>query len=202
MDAKDLLLMQHVAMHSAAVSGSSRPTLADRALDKLTEAQLRLRPAPGMNSIAWCFWHIARAEDLFVNVALAGQPQSLDDAWRKRLGVDRRDIGTGMTADEVAALTDAIDVTALREYRDAAGRRTREVIAALPASGWEGQVGAEAMKRAAEAGAFAPAGAWLEQVFASFPRAAALAGITVSHCAQHIGETFTIRSLGGFGVGV
>lgn len=202
MDAKDLLLMQHAAMHSAAVSGGSRPTLADRALDKLTEAQLRLRPAPGMNSIAWCFWHIARAEDLFVNLVLAGQPQILDDAWRKRLAVDRRDIGTGMTTDEAGALTDAIDLTALRDYRDAVGRRTREVIAAMPSSGWEGQVGAQAMKRAAEAGAFAPAGAWLEQVFASFPRAAALAGITVSHCAQHIGETFTIRSLGGFGVGV
>jgi hypothetical protein len=202
MNAKDLLLVQHVGFHSAAVSGVSQPTVADRAFDKLTDAQMRVRPAPAMNSLAWLVWHIARAEDLFVNVILVDQPQILDDAWRKRLGVDRRDIGTGMASEEVGVLTDEIDIQALRDYRDAVGRRTREIIGALPEAGWQGQITAETMRRAADAGGFAPAGAWLEKVFVGRPRAAVLAGITVGHSAQHIGEAFTVRSLGGFGVGM
>ncbi|MGH7397337.1 MAG: hypothetical protein ACRELW_07365 [Candidatus Rokuibacteriota bacterium] len=41
---------------------------------------------------------------------------------------DLRDFGIGMTKPEVAELTSQVDVAALREYRDAVGRRTQEII--------------------------------------------------------------------------
>jgi hypothetical protein len=200
MDARDLLLIQHTGVHACDVTGSSSPTLADRTFSTMSEAQLRLRPGPNMNSVAWLMWHIARTEDVFVNVIIAAQPQVFDDPWRKRLRVDRRDIGTSMTSDEVAALSDGVDVQAVRDYRRAVGQRTREFIGAMPASAWEGKIEPSDMQRAAGAGAFAPAAAGLVQYFAGWSRAGLLAALAVAHNATHIGEAQTVRSLGGFGL--
>jgi hypothetical protein len=201
MDARDLLLMQHAGVHAAAVSGGG-PTVSDRTFGQLTDAQMRLRPAPGANSLAWLLYHIARVEDAFVNVILQPASQVLDEGWLPRLRADRRDIGTGMTPEEVGALTQAVDLDALRGYRDAVGRRSREVIGGLAEAGWQGNVSPEDMARAAAAGAFGPRAGWLQQVFAGRPRAAVLAGTTVTHTATHIGEAQMVRALGGFGLGI
>lgn len=200
MDARDLLLIQHAGVHAFDVSGSPSPTLADRTFGNISDVQVRLCPGLTMNSVAWLMWHIARTEDVFVNVIIAAKSEVFDDSWRKRLGVDRRDIGTSMTSDEVAALSDAVDVQAVRDYRRAVGQRTREFIGAMPASAWEGKIELSDMQRAADAGAFAPAAAGLAQYFAGWSRAGLLAALAVVHNATHIGEAQTVRSVGGFGL--
>jgi hypothetical protein len=97
-------------------------------------------------------WHIARAEDIIVNPVLAGRAQVLDDAWQRRLNLARRDFGIGMTSPEVSELTGRIDLGALREYRDAVGRRTREVVEAFRPADWEGESTASALERAGARG--------------------------------------------------
>src|SRR5215475_1105897 len=97
MDARDLFLDQHAAMHSAAVGGN-KMSAAERTFAGLTDEQMRVRPREDLNSLAWLMWHIARAEDIFVNALLATGPQLFDDeGWAKRLIVARRDFGIGMT---------------------------------------------------------------------------------------------------------
>ena len=97
MDARDLFLDQHAAMHSVAVGGN-KMSAAERTFTGLTDAQMRVRPREDLNSVAWLMWHIARAEDIMVNTILAGRPQVFDDTWMKRLGIGRRDFGIGMTS--------------------------------------------------------------------------------------------------------
>src|SRR5262244_3255894 len=123
MDARELLLEEHSAVHSAAVGGN-KASLAERTFGGLTDDQMRVRPREDLNSLAWLMWHIARAEDIVVNRVLAARAQVFDDAWLERLGIARRDFGIGMTSDEVTALTRQIDLAALREYRDAVGSCT------------------------------------------------------------------------------
>jgi hypothetical protein len=200
MDARDLLLMQHAAVHGLAVRGRGRPTLADRAFGKASDEQMRRRPTPALNSLAWLLWHMARAEDVFVNVILSAQSQVLAGGWASRMRVTQPDIGTGMTAGEVAALSEEIDLAALRDYRDTVGRRTREVVAAMPAEAWDGRVGADDIQRAVDAGAFGPNAGSLGSFFTGWPRAALLSSIAVLHSAQHIGEAVTVRGAGGFGL--
>ncbi len=137
MDARDLFLDQHAAVHSAAVGGNKMSAV-ERALGGVSDEQMRVRPREDLNSIAWILWHIARAEDIFVNPVLAGRSQVLDDAWVRRLGVDRRDFGIGMSKDEVSDLTGRVDLGALREYRDAVGKRTREVVGGFKSGGLGG----------------------------------------------------------------
>ena len=52
--------------------------------------QLRRRPVKGSNSLAWLLWHMARIEDVAVNVVVANRRQVFDEGWAERLKVPRR----------------------------------------------------------------------------------------------------------------
>ena len=201
MTPRDLFLAQHSAVHSAAVGGN-KASGAERTFGGLTDEQMRVRPREDLNSVAWLMWHIARAEDIMVNAVLSGGVQVLDDAWLRRLAVTRRDFGIGMTKDEVTALTKAIDIAALREYRDAVGKRTREVVGNWKDGDWDGDVQKDAMERAGTQGAFGEKTAQLTGAFAGRPRAMVLSGICLMHPAVHMGEAMTVRTAGGFGSGI
>ncbi len=202
MDARDLFLEQHAAVQSAAVGGN-KMSVVERTLGGLTDDQMRVRPREDLNSIAWLVWHIARAEDIIVNPALAGRDQVFDDAWVKRLGVTRRDFGIGMTSPEVWDFTRQVDLGALREYRDAVGKRTREVVGGFKTEDWEGVSQAAGLERAAAEGAFPAARSeMIVKAFTGRPRAMLLSGIALFHPSGHLGEAATVRSAGGFGTGI
>ena len=55
MDAVDFFLLRYEAIHRA---------LAHDLLERLTEPQIRTRPQPGVNTVAWLVWHAARVEDV------------------------------------------------------------------------------------------------------------------------------------------
>jgi hypothetical protein len=198
MDARDLFLAQHAAVHSAAVGGNP-VSAAERTFGGVADEQMRVRPREDLNSLAWLMWHIARAEDIFVNVVLSGREQVFEDAWLKRLGIARRDFGIGMKSDEVTALTRQIDLAALREYRDAVGKRTREIVGGFKDGDWGGNIEAASLEKAVAQGGFGPP---LVKVFTGRPRAAVLSGIALFHASGHMGEAVTVRSAGGFGTGI
>jgi DinB superfamily len=201
MDARELFIEQHAAMHSIAVGGN-KLSAAERTFGGLTDAQMRVRPREDLNSLAWLMWHIARAEDVLVNAVVGGGAQVFDDGWKKRLGISRPDFGIGMTSPEVTELTQQIDVAALREYRDAVGHRTRELVGRFTSADWAGQVTPEAVQRAAASGAFGARTEALTKAFPGRPRSAMLSTIAIVHSAGHMGEANTVRSAGGFGIGI
>src|SRR5919109_3280931 len=201
MDIRELFLDQHAAMHSAAVGGN-KMSAAERTFAGLSDEQMRVRPREDLNSLAWLMWHIARAEDILVNVVLHRRPQVFDDTWMKRLGIARRDFGIGMTSPEVTELTRQLDLAALREYRDAVGRRTREIVGAFKDQDWQGQVAVDALQRAADQGGFGVRSEALIKAFTGRTRAALLSGIALFHPMSHMGEAATVRSAGGFGTGI
>ncbi|MGH7332454.1 MAG: DinB family protein [Candidatus Rokuibacteriota bacterium] len=201
MDVRQLFLDQHSAMHSAAVAGN-KASAAERAFAGVSDEQMRVRPREDLNSLAWLMWHIARAEDIIVNPVLAGRPQVVEDGWLGRLGITRRDFGIGMTSAEVSELTRQIDLVALREYRDAVGHRTREIVGGFQVSDWDGEVSAASLEAAAAAGAFGARREGMVKAFTGRPRAMALSGIALFHSAGHLGEATTVRSAGGFGTGI
>jgi hypothetical protein len=201
-DVRDLFLDQHAAMHSAAVGGN-KMSAAERAFAGVSDEQMRVRPREDLNSLAWLLWHIARAEDIFVNTILGVRAQLFDDGgWANRLAIARRDFGIGMTSAEVTELTRQLELGALREYRDAVGRRTRDVVGGFKPQDWEGTVSADAVQRAAGEGAFGVRTEQIVKAFPGRPRAAMLSGIALFHSAGHMGEAATVRTAGGFGTGV
>jgi hypothetical protein len=198
MDARDMFLAQHTMVQSKEVGGNAA-SAAERTFGGLTDDQMRVRPREDLNSLAWLMWHIARAEDIMVGAVLAGQDQVFDDAWMKRLNVARKDFGIGMKSAEVTDLTKAIDVAALRAYRDAVGTRTREIVGAFQDADWQGTVDPARLEALAGQGAVP---ALMVKVFGGRPRAAVLSGIALFHPSSHMGEAVTVRSAGGFGTGI
>jgi len=95
-----------------------------------------------------------------------------------------------------------VDVAALRDYRDAVGRRTREIVGAYGPKDLEGEIDAAAVERAAVLGCFGERTEALTKAFTGRPRRAVLSGIVVIHSAMHMGEGATVRTAGGFGAGI
>jgi DinB superfamily len=200
MDLVAFFLSQHAAVHASDVSG--RVFSAPSVFGELSDNQMRMRPGKGVNSLVWLVWHMARTEDVAVNLVVAKRSQVLDDVWVRRMNVPWRIIGTGMTDDEVTETTARADIAAVRAYRSAVGTRTREVVQALPADAWDEIVGDEDIKRAASTGAFRD---WVEgrkYPWLGWSRADQLASSALRHNAAHVGEAITIRALGGFGLGI
>jgi DinB family protein len=201
MDVRDLFLEQHATVHSTAVGGN-KMSASELTFAGLTDEQMRVRPREDLNSLVWLMWHIARAEDILINTVLTGRSPVCDDAWYKRLGSSRRDFGIGMTSAEVTELTRQIEIGALREYRDAVGRRTRELVSEFKPQDWEGAVTVEAVERAAKDGAFGVRTEQIVKAFPGRPRTTMLSGIALFHSSGHLGEAATVRTAGGFGRGV
>jgi hypothetical protein len=204
MDLVAFFLGLHAATHAGDVSGS--PAVSERWLGGLSDGQLRLRPGDGVNSIVWLLWHMARTEDVAVNLVVAARAQVLDDAWARRMRVPRRDMGTGMTSAEVAELSERADVAAVRRYRSAVGIRTREVVRALPREAWDEILGIEDTTRADAAGAFGPNDEWIDGVghrpWQGHTRGHQLGQTAIRHNTGHIGEGVTIRGLAGLALGI
>jgi hypothetical protein len=197
-DLLTFFLNQHAAVHASDVSG--RVFAAQRIFSEASDDQMRIRPGKGLNSLVWLLWHMARTEDAAVNPVVAGRDQVLDDAWMQRMNVPWRIIGTGMTDDEVTAMSARADVAAVRAYRSAVARRTREVVQALRPESWDEIVDRVDIERGAVAGAFRDWTAGTIYPWQGWSRGEQLASSALRHNAAHIGEAVTIRSLAGFGV--
>jgi hypothetical protein len=200
MDARSFILGQHARLHFSDVSPEPG-TLAERILGGMTDEQMRMRPGRGLNPLAWVLWHMARVEDVCINLVVIDGRQVFDEAWASRMGVRRWDIGTGMSEDEVRDLAGSLNVAAARAYRSAVGRRTRDIVTLLPLSVWEEIIAPADTARAAQAGAFGPHAAWVEKAWQNMSRATRLGAAAIAHNAMHLGEAATIRGQAGLPVG-
>jgi hypothetical protein len=67
-----------------------------------------------------------------MNLLVAGSPQILHcDNWLEEMKITVRDTGNAMNEEDIEKFSNAIDIQALRGYRVAVGRRTREIVKQL-----------------------------------------------------------------------
>ena len=190
MDAVDFWLLRYETLHGFMV---------DDLTDQLTEAQLRGRPVPGVNTVAWLLWHAMRIEDVCVNRFLADRPQVLDSGWLERMVVARRDVGTGMTDAQVDDFSARVDLDALRGYCRAVTRATLDAAPGLRAADLETLVPADRVERVCTVeGAVDPGASWLTEFWAGGrSRGWILLQTTLLHVYGHYFEGLTVKGLWG-----
>ncbi|UCG26270.1 MAG: DinB family protein [Chloroflexota bacterium] len=156
-EAIQLFLDQHAMVHSEKMSQSGLWSFADEILDDMTEEQVRHIPGDSEHSVAWLLWHMARIEDVTMNLLVAGEPQLFNqENWPERLGVTVRNTGNAMDEEWVRQLSAAVDVEALLDYRLAVGRRTREIVGELRPEQLKQKVDPARLQRVLDEGAVVP----------------------------------------------
>ncbi len=190
-----LFLYQHAIVHSAEVSQDGAWSMVDSILQGLSEDQMRWCPGPGKNSIAWLLWHMARTEDVTMNLLVAGRPQVFDEGWRERLGLSRLDIGTGMQDEEVADFSARVNIPALLDYRNAVGRRTREIAQALKPEDLESAVNEAALGKLISEGALTEKATRLKDFWGSKKKAFILAMPATGHNFMHLSDALGVRNM-------
>jgi hypothetical protein len=136
-----LFFKQHAMLHSEIISGAGHFSLEDEVFEDLDDEKARRIPPTSEHSIAWNIWHIARIEDVAMNMLVAGTPQVMDrDHWQEQMNVEHYDTGNMMHAERIRELSRSIDIPALRAYRAAVGRRTQEIVKDIQAGDLKNKV--------------------------------------------------------------
>ncbi|HEY5158424.1 MAG TPA: DinB family protein [Anaerolineales bacterium] len=127
-----LFLSQHAAVHSAQLSRVGLWSFPDEMLQGLADPDLRRIPPGGEHSIAWVLWHLARIEDVTMNILVAGRPQLYyEENWFTQMKFLSSETGNALDQAGDASLSSCLDLEALHAYRLAVGRRTQLVVKAL-----------------------------------------------------------------------
>jgi len=128
-EAIQLFFRQHAMLHSESMSRKGLFSLEDELFEDLSDESARRIPVGSEHSIVWNIWHIARIEDVTMNILVAGTQQVMDRAdWQKEMKVEFYDTGNATKMENIKELSNSIDLSNLRAYRAAVGRRTREIV--------------------------------------------------------------------------
>jgi hypothetical protein len=130
--ATEIFLDQHAMVHSRKMAKTGLWSFEDEVLDGMTEDQIRCIAPKSEHSIAWILFHLARIEDITMNLLVAGTPQLfIQDRWAAKLNVSVTHSANSMDDKSVANLSAQADIDALRAYRQSVGRRTRDIVKKL-----------------------------------------------------------------------
>lgn len=180
-----------------------RSIVDDLFLRGLTDEQVRHQPTEGLNSIAWYLWHTARWQDYANTLIENDRAQVLDDGWLRRMNIQRRDCGTGMTREECTTFNRDVNVPELRAYWAAVGDTVREVAQATPAAELNAVIDKARLCRMLEDGAIASERAkWVPSFLEGKPKGWFLS-MAVWHMAEHLlGGVVCVRRVSGIPVGL
>lgn len=183
-----VLLEQHAAVHSAKLGAGACWSFQDEVLSALNEAQMRALPK-GKQPVVWKLWHIARVEDITMNLLLAGSPQVLRSGnWLEKMAVDFEDVGNDMPASDLIKMSERLNVKALLAYRLAVGRRTRSILRRLkPDTLWDSPA-VNWIRRIIEERAVRETAGWLLKYWGGNPGANLLLMPITRHPFVHLNE--------------
>lgn len=191
----ELFLRQHAMVHDAETSNASLPSFADEVWQGANEATIRCLPPKFEHSIAWLIWHIARIEDMTMNVLMAGKSQIFHQRdWLTKLNIAIRHTGNVvMDTDDVTALSNAIDIEALRAYRREVGRATRDAVITLQPGEVQRRVDPLRLKQLLDDGSVAPEATGLIEYWGSLTIAGLLLMPPTRHCLVHLNEALKVK---------
>lgn len=190
----ELFLKQHAMLHTAKMAQTDAWSFEDEVLNDMTEEQIRRIPQNYEHSVAWLIWHIARIEDVAMNMLAAGEQQVLfRDDWLKVMGIPARDTGNAMSIESVTDLSETIEIEALRAYRATVGRRTREIVIQLKPEELKHKVDPSRLQTVIDEGAVVEEANWLIDYWGKRNIAGLLLMPATRHIIVHLNEALRIK---------
>ena len=189
-----LFLTQHAMVHTAGMSQSGLWSFEDETWDGLTAEELRRIPPGQEHAIVWLLWHITRIEDITLSLLVAGRSQLFRrDGWQPRLKISVADTGNATHAQDIAELSETIDLDALKAYRLAVGRSTREIVQNLQPGQFKNKVDPSRLAQVSAEGAVAPAAHEILDYWGGLTIAGLLLMPPTRHSFIHLNEALRVR---------
>lgn len=193
--AVEQFLIQHAMCHTAKMFKAGSVSFEDEIWDGLDNQAARWVSPEFGHSIVWCFWHLARIEDVTMNMLLAGSGQLFRrDGWFDRLGVPFCDTGNGRDAADVSKLSAGIDIDALRAYRIAVGKQTRKIVRGCLPVDFSRKVETARLEKVMAEGAVIEAGRGVIEYWSGLTGAGLLLMPPTRHAILHLNEMSKIKS--------
>ncbi len=168
----------------------------DAILDDLKEDQIKKIPKNIDHSIAWIVWHMARIEDIAMNILVAGTQQIFTkDRWMDRLNIKNRDSGNEMEITNVKIFSDQVNVNELRSYRVAVGCKTREVVRHLTPTQLKEKVDPKRIQQVKDQGALVEAAHVIAKYWSRRNIAGLLLMPATRHNLVHLNEAYRLKQI-------
>ncbi len=153
--AKELFLELHSFLHSSSISNGEKNEY-DELISDLKDSEYAIMPTSKDETIAWALWHMARIEDLTMNILVARKDQIFNDEWKVLLQATIQDTGNALTDEQIIELSKNLNKDQLLEYRSIVGKRTREIISELSAEDMKRKISEEDLVKILEEGGVTP----------------------------------------------
>lgn len=187
-------LAQHAMVHSAKMARMGLWSFEDEVLSDISEDQIRCIPPGGEHSIAWILFHLARIEDITMNMLVAGTPQLFQkENWARKLNAPIFHSANKMDGVEVAAMSAQIDIPALRAYRQSVARRTRQIVKKLKPEELRHRVAASRLQKVMDEGALLPEAIEVLNYWSKRTIAGLLLMPPTRHSFLHLNEALRIK---------
>lgn len=131
-EAMKLFLELHAALHASAVTGGV-PNEVDALLCDLTPEEAAAMPEKKGETINWALWHMARIEDITMNMLVARKKQVFTEAVQRKINSPITDTGNALTQDEIRSFSSRVQLAAFIAYWNAVASRTRDIVLSLTA---------------------------------------------------------------------
>ncbi|MFA9378335.1 MAG: DinB family protein [Lachnotalea sp.] len=148
----EMILDLHKELHTSDVSKTNNTNTIDTLWGDLQKNEFAIMPTAKDETIAWAIWHIARIEDLTMNILVNNSDQIFDKEWKKRMCIFISDTGNSMTDDEIMKFSKQVCIDELLKYRLAVGMKTREIIRNLKPEDMKRKISSVAIARILQEG--------------------------------------------------
>ncbi|WP_025679977.1 hypothetical protein [Paenibacillus massiliensis] len=194
----ELFMKQHGRLHSSGVDATVDLNYEDLLLADMQESTFRTYPTQTTgtaNSIAWHMWHCTRIEDITLSILVADSDQvMMEGKWLSALHIPFVDTGNGMKMKEVGELSAALDMGSLFHYRQAVGKRTRDIVAVMSPQLLRQKVKAARLQRIRDEQALMADGEWLLDYWKNKKLVGLLLGPATRHNFIHLNKSMRIKN--------
>ncbi|MCL1824121.1 MAG: DinB family protein [Oscillospiraceae bacterium] len=185
---KKLFLEIHAALHVSEVSGNKKPNEIDALFEDLQLHEFKTVPSPKDETIAWAVWHLARIEDMTMNILVNQGEQIFNKKWQERLNAPFTDTGVAMSGDEIIKLSNELNTAELLVYRNTVGKRTREIVTGLVADDMKRKVSPEGLNKIRSEGGTCANSEWLLEYWGKKDVAGILLMPPTRHLMMHLND--------------
>ena len=189
-----VFLEQHAMVHAGEISSGVHHSFADALFADLSEEYFRRLPQNCEHSIAWCIFHIARIEDMTMNILLVGNEQVFTaEGWQNKLNANITHSANAMSEEEIIELSQALNINALLEYRNTVGQRTRQIVQQLQPGQLKQKISFKRIEQLHKIGAILPEAKSITDYWSKRTLAGLLLMPPTRHNFVHINESVRLK---------